>query len=136
MLCATCPVVGSDACLGETIPTLCHLPSWRDRLAEISRLGNPLDFAGNPAYTETRLSAEPGPPSPSVFAAVNDCPDRGGVLPLSGQVDGDNGPNGCQCGGAELSECRAGKGTIPDFPNSVTLAMCIDCRTAFLAAGG
>jgi hypothetical protein len=49
---------------------------------------------------------------------VRDCPDRGPVLPLSQQ------PVGCCGGGAELTECRAGKGATP---GRVTLRDCLAC---------
>jgi hypothetical protein len=72
---------------------------------------------------------DPGPGDPeSVRAAawnqdralgrVRDCPDRGPVLPLSQQ------PVGCCGGGAELTECRAGKGATP---GRVTLRDCLAC---------
>ena len=55
---------------------------------------------------------------PAVRDAVNACPDRGGVLPISLQPD-------CGCQGGELSECRASKGAIP---GRVTLQDCLACQ--------
>ncbi|WP_435010385.1 hypothetical protein P12x_001648 [Tundrisphaera lichenicola] len=50
--------------------------------------------------------------------AVNQCPERGPILPISLQDD-------CGCQGRERSECRAGKGTSP---GRVTLRECLDCQ--------
>jgi hypothetical protein len=57
---------------------------------------------------------------PIVRDAVNACPFRGPVLPLSLQDD-------CGCLGKELSECRSGRGTIP---GRVTLRDCLKCQGA------
>jgi hypothetical protein len=51
-----------------------------------------------------------------VLAAVRSCPDRGAVLPVSDQPE---------CGCAELTECRAGRGYEP---GKVTLTNCVECR--------
>jgi hypothetical protein len=51
--------------------------------------------------------------------AVNDCPDRGSILPISQQAD-------CGCQGRELTECRAGKGPVA---GRVTLQDCFACKS-------
>ena len=51
-----------------------------------------------------------------VLHAVSACPERGGVLPHTEQPE---------CGCAELSACRAGRGT---FPGRVTTTDCVVCR--------
>lgn len=53
--------------------------------------------------------------------AVAACPDRGSVLPVSRQSE--------SCAGAELTECRAGKG---EPPGAVCLAACVTCRSKAL----
>jgi hypothetical protein len=55
---------------------------------------------------------------PAVRDAINSCPSRGPVLPLSMQDD-------CGCQGKELSECRAGKGAMA---GRVTLRDCLACQ--------
>lgn len=50
-----------------------------------------------------------------ILAAVAVCPYRGPVLPVSQQPE---------CGCAELTACRAGKG---QRPGKVTLANCMEC---------
>ena len=55
---------------------------------------------------------------PAVRDAVHACPHRGPVLPVSQQPE---------CGCAELTECRAGKGIRP---GGVTLRECLDCQGA------
>ena len=60
---------------------------------------------------------------PRVRDAVNACPDRGPVLPISQQDD-------CGCQGREVSLCRAGWGRQS---GKVTLADCLGCQTARLA---
>lgn len=78
-------------------------------------------------WTEAILAACPTRPSvttgidPAVRDAVNACLDRGPVLPLSLQ------PAGCCGPGPEVSECRAGKGSIP---GRVTLRDCLACKEA------
>lgn len=58
------------------------------------------------------------PPSTSArLALISSCPDRGSVLPHTLQPE---------CGCAELTECRAGKGSKP---GTVTLAECLACKT-------
>jgi hypothetical protein len=54
-----------------------------------------------------------------VLAAIAGCPDRGSVLPTSLQPE---------CGCAELSECRAGKGRGRE-PGQVTTADCMRCKS-------
>jgi glycosyltransferase involved in cell wall biosynthesis len=54
---------------------------------------------------------------PAVRDRVIACPSRGPVLPISMQAD-------CSCRGKEVSECRAGKGTVP---GRVTLRDCLAC---------
>ena len=70
---------------------------------------------------EEQLAALGTPPpliDPAVRDAVNACPARGPVLPLSMQDD-------CGCRGKELSGCREGKGAIP---GRVTLRDCLACQ--------
>jgi hypothetical protein len=55
---------------------------------------------------------------PIVREAVNACPSRGPVLPISMQDD-------CGCQGKELSECREGRGTVL---GRVTLRDCLACQ--------
>jgi hypothetical protein len=59
-----------------------------------------------------------------VLASVASCPHRGGVLPVSLQPE---------CGCAELTECRAGKGTIKGV---VALGDCLACEVTRRARGG
>ncbi len=100
----TCPVT---PCPGTSNPGVCSqlaaLSAWRKLSAEeqISRLGRP-----RPAI------------DPAIRDAVNACPARGPVLPISLQDD-------CGCQGKELSECRTGQGTIP---GRVTLRDCLACQ--------
>ena len=69
---------------------------------------------------QTRRLGHPRVPiDPLVRDAVNDCPWRGSVLPISLQDD-------CGCLGKELTECRAGRGAIA---GRVTLRDCLDCRS-------
>jgi hypothetical protein len=105
MRCATCPVVRGD-CLGETVPRLCELARDRD---DYRRL-----------LVARAIGAEPPRSAPVVASRrtldlVSSCPDRGPVLPVSLQPE---------CGCAELSECRAGKGTPA---GRVTLRNCLAC---------
>jgi hypothetical protein len=99
-----CP---STPCPGRSSPEVCsHLASlstWRSMSTDeqIGRLGRP-----RPTI------------DPAVRDAVNACPDRGPVLPISLQDD-------CGCRGKELSECRAGQGAIP---GRVTLRDCLTCK--------
>ena len=96
-----CP---GSSCPGESDPGACAqvaaLAAWRalglDEQADRS--------ARRPAI------------DPAVRDAVKACPDRGPVLPLSQQPE---------CGCAELTECRAGRGARP---GRVTLRECLDCR--------
>jgi len=100
---ATCP---TSPCPGSADPGVCShvaaLAAWRalgdDEQADRS--------ARRPAI------------DPAVRDAVNACPDRGPVLPVSLQPP---------CGCAELSGCRAGKGAMP---GRVTLRDCLACRGA------
>lgn len=59
-----------------------------------------------------------------VLEAVRRCPDRGRVLPHSLQPE---------CGCAELTECRAGRGARP---GAVTLIECVQCRCRALGPAG
>lgn len=52
-----------------------------------------------------------------MLSFVAACPDRGSVLPHMKQPE---------CGCAELTECRAGKGP-PNRPDAVTLDECLKC---------
>ncbi len=105
MKCPTCPVIRAD-CLGEVVPRLCELA--RDR-GDFRRL-----------LVARALEADPPQPTPVVASRraldlVASCPDRGPVLPISLQPE---------CGCAELSGCRAGRGTAP---GRVTLRDCLAC---------
>src|SRR4051812_3325619 len=95
----SCPQVTGLACPagpcpGLSNPAICrHLESlmaWRSLGSEeqAARL-----FRPRPAL------------DPALRDAVNACPDRGPVLPISLQDD-------CGCRGRERSECRAGKGEV------------------------
>ncbi len=99
-----CP---ESPCPGGSNPGICQhlarLAAWRSL---------------TPDEQARRLSATRAAVDPAVRDAVNACPDRGPVLPLSLQDD-------CGCLGKELSECRAGKGAIP---GRVTLRDCLTCQ--------
>jgi hypothetical protein len=98
-----CP---ASPCLGASDPGFCRharaLATWRALTAEeqVGRLG------------PTRPKVPP-----AVRDAVNACPSRGPVLPISLQDD-------CGCAGKELSECREGKGQVA---GRVTLRECLAC---------
>jgi hypothetical protein len=100
----SCPVL---PCPGATEPGICkHLASlaaWRS-----------LD----PDEQTARLSMPRPVINPAIRDAVNACPDRGSVLPISMQDD-------CGCRGRELSACKAGKGEVP---GRVTLRDCLACK--------
>jgi hypothetical protein len=94
--------------------------------ARFRELCDPSHPDHNPAYEATvfALAAAPwppgGPPEPGSvvgrrLALVRECPDRGGVLPVSLQPE---------CGCAELTECRRGRGRRP---GRVTLDECLEC---------
>jgi hypothetical protein len=99
-----CP---ADPCPGTTDPGVCNhldqLRAWRKLSSE---------------EQADKLGASRSAIDPAVRDAVNACPSRGLVLPISMQDD-------CGCRGKELSECRAGRGTIP---GRVTLRDCLACR--------
>ena len=100
-----CPV---SPCPGMSDPGACShlaaLVAWRKMSPEeqVGRLGS------------SRPTIDP-----AVRDAVNACPSRGPVLPISLQDD-------CGCRGKEVSECRAGKGKVP---GRVTLRDCLECRS-------
>jgi hypothetical protein len=97
----------ASPCPGARDPGLCqHLAS----LAAWRSLG--------PDEQAARLSIPRATIDPAIRDAVNACPDRGSVLPLSMQED-------CGCRGRELSACRAGKG---EAPGRVTLRDCLACK--------
>ena len=100
--CPTCPVT-EGACLGQSVPRLCHLAGIRE---DYRRL-----------LIERARGGEPAPASevPDVLGLVSACPHRGPVLPLRDQPE---------CGCAELSECRDGRGRTP---GRVTLRECLAC---------
>ena len=104
-----CP---ADPCRGATEPAACdhwrRLLAWRAVPAaeQVARAG-----------AASRVALDP-----RVRDAVNACPDRGPVLPISQQDD-------CGCRGRELTECRAGRGARP---GRATLADCLACRAASL----
>jgi hypothetical protein len=111
-----CPKVAGlrcsvQPCPGRQDPAVCdHLASltdWR-RMTPLEQVG--LMRVARPAI------------DPIVRDAVNACPSRGPILPLSLQDD-------CGCQGKELSECRAGRGTIP---GRVTLRDCLKCQGAVI----
>jgi hypothetical protein len=60
----------------------------------------------------------------AILAAIVACPDRGEVLPHTQQPE---------CGCAELTRCRAGKGATP---GSVTTTDCVVCQLGTLQVGG
>ena len=99
-----CP---TEPCPGRLDPGVCShlktLRAWRTLSRE-----------------EQRNQLGEGRPSidPALRDAVNACPSRGSVLPISMQDD-------CGCSGKELSECRDGRGTIP---GRVTLRDCLACQ--------
>jgi hypothetical protein len=107
--CETCPVPGDGSCLGQTVPRLCQLARSRaDYRRELARLG------GGGA-----TGSAPRPPDlDELLGAVARCPERGPVLPAGLQPE---------CGCAELTECRAGRGA---HPGRVTLQDCLACVTA------
>lgn len=100
--CPSCPVSEGN-CLGQSVPRLCHLAGIREdfRLLLIERA-----LGGEPA---------PAPIVPDALGLVSACPHRGPVLPLRHQPE---------CGCAELSECRDGRGGTP---GRVTLRECLAC---------
>ena len=102
-----CPAV---PCAGEEDPAACahwdRLVAWRA-----------VPFVEQAAHA---LGSFRPALDPRVRDAVNACPDRGSVLPISRQDD-------CGCRGRELTECRAGRGT---HPGKVTLADCLACKAA------
>jgi len=109
-----CPVAPAvqcpkSPCPGAADPAICAylmaLAAWR---AVPSGQQEAPDPAVRPAI------------DPAIRDAVNACPDRGPVLPLSEQDD-------CGCRGRELTGCRAGKGARP---GRVTLRDCLDCRAS------
>jgi hypothetical protein len=88
----------------ELVAWLANLNAWRAMSPEEQR-----------AHFD---AAQPRAPiDPAVRDAVNACPHRGPVLPVSMQ------PEGCGCG--ELSECRAGKGKVA---GRVSLRDCLACK--------
>ena len=106
----TCP---ASPCPGATDPRACahwdRLQAWRAiPQAEQAAL------AGGAARRVL---------DPRVRDAVNACPDRGSVLPVSEQDD-------CGCQGRELTACRAGRGVRP---GRVTLVDCLSCQADRLA---
>src|SRR4051812_11131451 len=107
MKCMLCPVEAPGAtCLGESVPRLCVLAEtradYRRRLAEL-------------AYDEALTTSNHPLELSDVLGAVSTCIDRGAVLPASLQPE---------CGCAELTECRAGRGSVA---GRVTLQDCIAC---------
>jgi hypothetical protein len=100
----SCP---ASPCPGMKDPGICRhlarLAAWRS-----------LD----PDEQAARLSVPRPTVDPAIRDAVNSCPDRGSVLPISMQDD-------CGCRGRELSACKAGKGKVP---GRVTLRDCLVCK--------
>ncbi len=105
-----CPLA---PCRGTTEPAACdhwhRLNAWR---------GVSNQDQATRAEAATRAALDP-----RLRDAVNGCPDRGSVLPISEQDD-------CGCRGGELTRCHAGQGRQP---GRVTLADCFACRTKELA---
>ena len=103
MKCTNCPVAGGG-CLGEHASRLCELaamrPDYRRLLME--RANSPV----SPPRAGTMQES---------LSAIAACADRGSVLPHSLQPE---------CGCAELTECRNGRGRIP---GRVTLRDCLAC---------
>ena len=110
--CDACTHSPATPCIGERLPRLCTLPDYYGYLVAMP------DPGWRPPTDPTELGPEP---VPNLRDAVLACPDRGDVLPVSLQPE---------CGGGgELSECRAGKGTVP---GRVTLRDCLNCRSEAL----
>lgn len=108
MRCATCPAAGGR-CPGEDVPRLCQLA--RDREDYRLRLA-------------TLAAPAPVRPDRATLARVAGCPERGPVLPIGQQPE---------CGCAELTACRAGRGA---HPGRVTLRDCLACVGAGAAQDG
>lgn len=102
MRCADCPVKTEITCAFD-------VRGWTKRCEAISR--------GDSHQIYQAASQSEGQKAESL-EAVKNCPSRGPTLPHTLQPD---------CGCAELSECRAGKGTVP---GRVTLQNCIECQGA------
>lgn len=109
MRCPDCRHTAENACLGERLPRLCGRADYAGYLAA----------APDPATADAvaAVAARNG-----LLARVAACPDRGSVLPVSLQAE-------CGCG--ELSECRAGRGSVS---GRVTLQNCMDCRASTVGA--
>lgn len=95
--------------MGDVHPVLWENPKTR-WLAAKEYPYPPCDHPGSAPAPDPALD-------PAVRDRVNACPDRGRVLPISLQDD-------CGCAGKELSECRAGKGSVA---GRVTLRDCLAC---------
>jgi len=98
---ARCP---TSPCPGASDPGVCAHVAALDAWRALSDDEQATRSARRPAI------------DPAVRDAVNACPHRGPVLPVSQQPE---------CGCAELSECRSGRGARP---GRVTLRECLDCQ--------
>jgi hypothetical protein len=108
MKCVTCPVT-AGLCLGESVPRLCTLAVVHDDYRrQLVRLASEVE----PGRNRPTLDLH------DVLAEITRCPYRGLVLPASLQPE---------CGCAELTECRAGRG---DPPGQVTTSDCVACVLA------
>jgi hypothetical protein len=103
MKCSGCPVE-TGLCLGESVSRLCELAQTRP------------DYR---ALLAGQRHPEASPPRPmdlnSALARISSCADRGRVLPLGEQPE---------CGCAELTECRKGRGRLA---GKVTMGDCLSC---------
>jgi len=116
--CDACPVPASVACKGDCAaigrgePLAIYLAVARSEGGPgVERMwpGHPIAKAFGPTPPQVDRAS---------LALVSACPHRGPVLPVSRQPE---------CGCAELTECRAGKGKRP---GAVTLAECLACVRA------
>jgi hypothetical protein len=107
MKCETCPVEAHCAvCLGETVPRLCTLATTRaDYRVQLIRL----------ADKSSREASQPVLDLDELLCSVRLCSHRGALLPQRLQPE---------CGCAELTECRAGRGS---HAGRVTLQDCVAC---------
>lgn len=135
--CPSCPLAVDRICPSETQPRLCiHAERetrqrdprqhyWHDAIRRKAGVVTLPTSSGGPGRVASNIEQVKPIPigrasvNPVVRDAVNACPDRGSVLPVSMQ------PEGCGCRGKEVSECRDGRGEIP---GRVTLLDCLACQ--------
>jgi hypothetical protein len=120
--CNKCPVLASVECRGDCPRVDVGDPFALYQAVDLSEgpAGIGRVWPGHPfALLSPRDGIGPTPSdSPAMsatLALVAACPDRGSVLPVSQQPE---------CGCAELTECRRGKGARP---GAVTLSECLAC---------